>query len=85
MYLFQDLYESFVSARDREERGLTDKPREEGRPEKPRSGNTIFVHGLKITEDFLRKTFQSNGSIVNISMEIEKKLVFISVSIRANV
>lgn len=81
--MFQDLYESFVSARDREERGLTDKPREEGRPEKPRTGNTIFVHGLKITEDFLRKTFQSCGAIVNISMEIEKKLVLIHFSIKA--
>ncbi|XP_054274016.1 negative elongation factor E-like [Macrosteles quadrilineatus] len=73
-----DLYESFVSARDREERGLTDKPREEGRPEKPRSGNTIFVHGMKITEDFLRKTFQSYGNIVNISMEIEKNRGFVT-------
>ena len=71
--MLQDLYESFVSARDREERGLTDKGREEGRPDKPRQGNTIFVTGLNITEDFLRKAFHSCGHIINISMEIEKK------------
>lgn len=63
-FSFQNLYESFVTARDREERG---------RPDKPRQGNTIFVAGHNITEDFLRKEFQRFGNIVNVTMEIEKK------------
>jgi len=33
---------------------------------------------MKITEDFLRKTFQSYGNIVNISMEIEKNRGFVT-------
>lgn len=69
----KNLYDSFVSARDREERGLGDKQKEQGKPDKPRQGNTIFVSGYKITEDLLRKTFQGMGNIVNVSMEIEKK------------
>lgn len=71
----KNLYDSFVSARDREERGLGDKQKGQGKTDKPRQGNTIFVHGYKITEDLLRKTFQGMGNIVNVSMEIEKKLV----------
>ena len=62
----QNLYDSFVSARDREERGLTEK--QDGRTDKPRQGNTI-----KINEDFLKKTFHTYGNIVNVTMEIEKK------------
>ncbi|XP_071445948.1 negative elongation factor E [Hetaerina americana] len=72
----KNLYESFVSARDREERGLTDN--RDGRSDKPRQGNTIFVSGYKITEDFLKKAFSSFGNIVNISMEIEKNRGFIT-------
>lgn len=68
----KNLYDSFVSARDREERGLTEKPREKGTAEKPRQGNTIFVSGFKLTEEVLRKAFHDSGNIVNISMEIEK-------------
>jgi negative elongation factor E len=69
------LYESFVSARDREERGLTEIKETGGRPEqaKPRQGNTIYVYGYKITEDILKTAFQPFGKIVNVSMEIEKK------------
>lgn len=67
----KDLYDSFANARDREERGLTEKHRE--KPDKPRQGNTIYVHGHKITEEFLKKHFSVIGNIVNISMEIEKK------------
>nr|CAD7423295.1 unnamed protein product [Timema monikensis] len=72
----KNLYESFVSARDREERGLTEK--REGRPDKPRQGNTIFVSGHKITEEFLRKAFHSCGHIVNVTMEIEKHRGFVT-------
>jgi hypothetical protein len=31
------------------------------------------VFGYSITEDILKKAFQSFGNVVNISMEIEKK------------
>ncbi|XP_075228708.1 negative elongation factor E [Lycorma delicatula] len=74
----KNLYESFLSARDREERGLSDKARETGRPDKPRQGNTIFVSGYNITEDLLKKAFQTCGNIVNISMEIEKNRGFVT-------
>lgn len=40
---------------------------------RPRAGNTIFVCGYKISEDFLKKHFSSFGNILNISMETEKK------------
>ena len=64
----KNLYDSFVSARDREERGLGD--RDKG--DKPRQGNTVYVFGYGITEELLRATFQAVGKIVNISMEVEK-------------
>ncbi|KAF4532125.1 hypothetical protein B566_EDAN004131 [Ephemera danica] len=78
----KNLYESFVSARDREERGLNDvrETPTGGRPEvnKPRQGNTIYVSGYKITEDILKKAFQPFGKIVNVSMEIEKNRGFVT-------
>lgn len=67
------LYQQFASERDREERGLGKKG--EGQNDKPRAGNTIFVSGNKLTEEFLRKNFADFGSIVNVSMEIEKGFV----------
>lgn len=69
----KDLYDSFVSARDHEERGAPDKQFQAKTDAKPRVGNTIFVCGHKISEDFLKKHFQTFGSIINISMETEKK------------
>lgn len=72
----KNLYDSFVSARDREERGFTEK--RDGKPEKPRQGNTIFVQGHKITEDFLKKAFHTCGNIVNVTMEIEKNRGFVT-------
>ena len=71
----KDLYDSFVSAQDTEERGTVEKPAPVKLEAKPRGGNTIFVCGYKISEDFLKKHFQTFGNIVNISMETEKKLV----------
>ena len=73
----KNLYESFVAARDREERGL---PSESGESlsslktgDKPRQGgNTVYVFGYQITEDLLRNAFMPLGKIVNISMEVEK-------------
>lgn len=73
----KDLYESLVSARDREERGLIEKP-DGARPDKPRQGNTIFVTGHNITEDYLKKSFQTCGTIVNVTMEIEKHRGFVT-------
>ena len=66
----KDLYSAIANARDREERGITEK-REQ--PEKPRQGNTIYVSGYKVTEEFFKKHFGTIGNIVNISMEVEKK------------
>uniref|UniRef100_A0A1Y1LJH3 Negative elongation factor E n=1 Tax=Photinus pyralis TaxID=7054 RepID=A0A1Y1LJH3_PHOPY len=70
----KNLYDTFANQRDREERGLTEKQRE--KTDKPRQGNTIYVTGYKITEEFLKKHFSTVGNIVNISMEIEKKFVY---------
>ncbi|XP_014088811.1 negative elongation factor E [Bactrocera oleae] len=75
----QNLYQHFATERDRKERGLNDKtPLDSTQPEKPRTGNTIFVSGNKVTEEFLKKTFNDYGTIVNVSMEIEKSRGFVS-------
>lgn len=69
------LYESFVSARESESR---EKERHQerdrdGKAERPRQGNTVYIHGYGVTEDILRTGFASFGNIINISMEIDKK------------
>lgn len=46
--------------------------------EKQRTGNTIYVHGTRVTEDFLRNHFSVFGKILNVSMEIEKGRGFIT-------
>lgn len=46
--------------------------------DKVRTGNTIYVAGTKVTEEFLRTHFSSFGKIVNVSMEIEKNRGFIT-------
>ncbi|XP_077271833.1 negative elongation factor E [Temnothorax americanus] len=75
----KDLYNSFVGAQDTGERNTNDTQSPSAKPEvKPRAGNTIFVSGYKITEDYLKKHFQSFGNIVNISMEVEKNHGFIT-------
>lgn len=71
----QNLYQHFALERDREERGFGSDG--EGNTdvavgEKPRSGHTIFVSGQKVTEEFLKQTFVEFGTIVHVSMEIEK-------------
>lgn len=65
-----------------------DREREERREERsqqerrdrdydlPKKGNTIYVNGLDITEEILRKAFSNIGSILNINMERDKQLVF---------
>lgn len=71
----KNLYDSFANARDREERGLNEKQQQ--KVDKPRQGNTIYVSGYNINEEFLKKHFSTFGNVINISMEIEKKYVFI--------
>lgn len=71
-----NLYQKY----DREERSSEKKPNPPAgftpeppsRIDKPRAGNTIFVSGNKVNEEFLKKHFNNFGSIVNVSMEIEK-------------
>jgi len=48
--------------------------------DKPKSGFTVYVSGKAITEDFLKKHFSEYGTIVNVSMEIEKGRGFITFS-----
>ncbi|KAK0180691.1 hypothetical protein PV327_003049 [Microctonus hyperodae] len=45
---------------------------------KPRAGNTIFVYGYTLSEDFLKKHFSSFGNILNISMEAGKNRGFVT-------
>ncbi|KAF7278480.1 negative elongation factor E [Rhynchophorus ferrugineus] len=72
----KNLYDNFANGRDREERSVVEKPKD--KPEKPRTGNTIYVSGYKITDDFLKKHFSTIGNIINISMEIEKNRGFVT-------
>ncbi len=71
----KNLYDTFVLARDREERGFAPDAAESTsslKSDKPRQGNTVYVFGYQITEELLKKAFQPMGKIVNISMEVEK-------------
>lgn len=76
----KNLYDSFVAARDREERGLNNDASEPMGSFKTdrRQGNTVYVFGYQVTEDLLKEAFASLGKIVNISMEVEKVCSFIS-------
>lgn len=81
----KNLYDSFVAARDREERGLDHHhPSAVGSrnsSEKAGSrhgGNTIYVFGYQITEELLKSAFGQMGKIVNISMEVEKNCGFVT-------
>lgn len=82
----KNLYDSFVAARDREERGLSSDAGESLsslKSDKPRQGNTIYVFGYQITEDLLKNAFTPLGKIVNISMEVEK-VSSVSIDMRPN-
>lgn len=68
------MYNNFVSSSTKTTPQAPSSP--EQAPELPRKGITIFVGGSSaITEEFLRSIFSKFGTIINISMEIEKKLV----------
>ena len=70
----KNLYDTFVAARDREERGLANDAGEtlnSLKSDSRRQGNTIYVFGYQITEELLKKAFATlGGKIVNISMEV---------------
>jgi len=67
------LYSNFVSSTSKTTPPAPSSP--EPVPEQPiRKDITIFVGGSSsMTEEFLRSTFSKFGTIINISMEIEKK------------
>ncbi|BFZ20831.1 hypothetical protein BsWGS_23870 [Bradybaena similaris] len=69
------LNESFVSAGYGNR--SYDRPEREHR-EPPKRGNTLYVHGIGINEDMLRKSFSNFGKIVNINMEMDKSTAFIT-------
>lgn len=81
------LYESFVSSRKledeiKEDRTSRENQRRErdrdGRPERPRQGNTVYVRGYGVTQELLQKTFEAVGNIINISMEMDKNCGFVT-------
>jgi len=76
----KNLYDTFVAARDREERGLdVSESISSLKTDNRRQGNTVYVFGYQITEELLKKAFASlGGKIVNISMEVEKNCGFIT-------
>jgi len=77
----KNLYETFVAARDREERGIADAGESMSSlksSDKPRQGNTVYVFGYQITEDLLKNALSPLGKIVNISMEVEKNCGFVT-------
>ena len=70
------LYQQIVQEKEPTE---TKKPSPQQK-DKPKSGFTVYVSGKAITEDFLKKHFSEYGTIVNVSMEIEKGRGFITFS-----
>uniref|UniRef100_A0A336M931 Negative elongation factor E n=1 Tax=Culicoides sonorensis TaxID=179676 RepID=A0A336M931_CULSO len=74
---YQNLYQQFASERDKEERGVSDKKANPETRDK-RTGNTIYVSGNKLSEEYLRKHFAVFGQILNISMETEKYRGFVT-------
>lgn len=70
------MYQQFEKEKDGDKKAAVN-PRNES---KPKTGYTIYVSGKTITEDFLKKHFSEFGSIVNVSMEIEKGRGFVTFS-----
>jgi len=63
--------------RDRE-RDFRDRERDYRDREPPKKGNTVFVHGVGVTEELMRKTFHAFGKIINVAMETERNKAFIT-------
>ncbi|XP_050538438.1 negative elongation factor E [Daktulosphaira vitifoliae] len=75
---FSNLYDNFVSSTSKMTVPVIQNSPEHI-SETPRKGITIFVGGSSsLTEEFLRSTFSKFGTIINISMEIEKNRGFIT-------
>ena len=51
----------------------TERRRRIERNDPPKKGNTVYVYGLGVNEDIIRKPFSSIGKIVHISMEMDKR------------
>nr|CAG4646630.1 EOG090X0F8Z [Macrothrix elegans] len=82
-----NLYENFVPSRDSDtdpkSPGVSKEPSVSPstspvKPERPKTGHTVYVFGYSVTEDILKEAFHSFGNIVNISMEIEKNCGFVT-------
>ncbi|XP_050030810.1 negative elongation factor E [Dermacentor andersoni] len=75
----KSLYESFVSGGnlDEDDPKHLETPRD-STPEKPRQKNTLYVHGAGVSEDLLRGSFAPYGSLLNISMELDKNCGFVT-------
>ncbi|XP_026468843.1 negative elongation factor E [Ctenocephalides felis] len=91
----KNLYDHFVSERDKDERGLKDSAAVGSTPTvssnvitstvqnasqntAKRTGNTVYVSGYQVTQEFLQKNFSEFGNILYISMEIEKHRGFVT-------
>nr|CAH0111249.1 unnamed protein product [Daphnia galeata] len=84
-----NLYENFISSRESDAEPASVSPTNPKetpsspalspvKHQKPTVGHTVYVFGYSITEDILKKAFQSFGNVVNISMEIEKNCGFVT-------
>nr|CAG4642104.1 EOG090X0F8Z [Eurycercus lamellatus] len=83
-----NLYENFVASQDSDteatasptvSKEIPSSPATSPtKPERPKTGHTIYIFGYSITEDILKKAFNSFGNVVNISMEIEKNCGFVT-------
>lgn len=78
----KSLYDSFVSGGNLDEddpKHFDRDPEKEGPPpERPRQGNTLYVHGVGLAEDLLRSAFSPFGPILSISMEVDKNCGFVT-------
>ncbi|KAL8567082.1 hypothetical protein ACOMHN_027509 [Nucella lapillus] len=82
------LSDSFVSSSSRHDSdGRRDRDRDDRRErgrddrrdrEPPSKGQTIYVHGIGVNEDLLKKAFSSFGKILNINTERERNNGFVS-------
>ena len=60
--------------RDRDDRRGRDHDREDRRDrDPPTKGNTVYVHGVGVTEEILKKAFSNFGNIININIERERQ------------